>query len=80
MVPCICCGYLTLTARGYFEICPVCGWEDDGLDYSDPDEYIGGPNHVTLREARENFAAFGASEQRRAGRVRPPLPEEEPGA
>ncbi|WP_328584927.1 CPCC family cysteine-rich protein [Streptomyces sp. NBC_00370] len=78
-VPCLVCGNLTLAERGFYEICPVCGWEDDGSDYSDPDRYVGGPNHVTLREARQNYAEFGASEQRRAGRVRDPLPEELPG-
>ncbi|MEU2394982.1 CPCC family cysteine-rich protein [Streptomyces sp. NPDC007369] len=77
-LPCIVCGNLTIEVRGYYEICPVCGWEDDGGDYRDPDRYVGGPNHVTLREARENYRAFGASERRRVGRVRPPLPEEVP--
>ncbi len=77
-VPCIVCGRLTITTRGHYEICPVCGWEDDGSDYSDPDRYVGGPNRVTLREAKENYAEFGASERRRVDRVRPPRPEEIP--
>ncbi|WP_323184804.1 CPCC family cysteine-rich protein [Streptomyces sp. NBC_00193] len=74
--PCIVCGSLTVRARGDHEICPVCGWQDDGGDYRDPDRYVGGPNHVTLREARQNYEEFGASERRRIDRVRPPLPEE----
>ncbi|MEV0992314.1 CPCC family cysteine-rich protein [Streptomyces sp. NPDC049949] len=74
--PCIVCGNLTVSVPGNHEICPVCGWQDDGGDYRDPDRYVGGPNHVTLREARENYRAFGASERRRIDRVRPPLPEE----
>ncbi|WP_406184785.1 CPCC family cysteine-rich protein [Streptomyces sp. NBC_01006] len=61
---------------GHHEICPVCGWQDDGGDYRDPDRYVGGPNHVTLREARRNYQAFGASERRLIDRVRLPLPEE----
>ncbi|CAL9649106.1 hypothetical protein SUDANB120_06569 (plasmid) [Streptomyces sp. enrichment culture] len=76
--PCVVCRSLTVEVRGHHEICPVCGWQDDGGDYRDPDRYVGGPNRVTLREARENYRAFGASERRRAGRVRPPLPEEAP--
>ncbi|MEU8838201.1 CPCC family cysteine-rich protein [Streptomyces roseus] len=74
--PCIVCGQLTIRVPGHHEICPVCGWQDDGGDYRDPDRYVGGPNHATLREARENYRAFGASERRRIDRVRPPLPEE----
>ncbi|MCM1090183.1 MAG: CPBP family glutamic-type intramembrane protease [Muribaculum sp.] len=26
---CLCCGYKTLDARGDYDICPVCFWEDD---------------------------------------------------
>ncbi|MCX4716477.1 MULTISPECIES: CPCC family cysteine-rich protein [Streptomyces] len=76
--PCIVCGNLTVRVQGNHEICPVCGWQDDGGDYRDPDRYVGGPNHVTLREARQNYEEFGASERRRIDRVRLPLPEEVP--
>lgn len=74
--PCIVCRNPTVGVPGNHEICPVCGWQDDGGDYRDPDRYVGGPNHVTLREARQNYLEFGASERRRVDRVRPPLPEE----
>ncbi|MFJ6053463.1 CPCC family cysteine-rich protein [Streptomyces sp. NPDC092307] len=47
-----------------------------GLPGSRPD--VGGPNHVTLREARENYAEIGASELRLIERVRGPRPEEIP--
>lgn len=77
-IPCPCCRFLTLEARGWFEICPVCGWEDAGQDDRNADEYAGGPNRVTLSEARVNFAEFGASEERRRQRVRAPLPSEFP--
>ncbi len=76
--PCIVCGCMTVRVKGYHEICPVCGWQDDGGDYRDPDRYVGGPNHVTLREARQNYAKFGASELRLIERVRGPRPEEIP--
>ncbi|BBJ44732.1 hypothetical protein SSPO_074500 [Streptomyces antimycoticus] len=77
-VACPCCKFLTLEARGWYEICPVCGWEDSGQDDNNADEYIGGPNHVTLTEARLNFATFGASEERRRSRVRAASPDERP--
>ncbi|MFE2880631.1 CPCC family cysteine-rich protein [Streptomyces roseus] len=51
------CGNLTVGVPGHHDICPVCGWQDDGGDHRDPDRYEGGPNHVTLREARENHRA-----------------------
>jgi hypothetical protein len=72
---CSCCGYHTLSSalRGTFEICPVCGWEDDIVDELD---YVGGANGMSLREARNNFQSFGACDLSRIGAVRPPALEE----
>jgi len=77
--PCPCCDYLTLTEppTGTFAICPVCGWEDDNLQFLHPDR-AGGANRVSLREARGNFRQLGASEARRRDRVRRARPEERP--
>ncbi|MCX5210621.1 CPCC family cysteine-rich protein [Kitasatospora sp. NBC_00240] len=75
---CPCCGHLTLRARGMYEICQVCGWEDTGQDGVDADEYIGGPNRVSLTDARENFRRIGASEERLSDQVRPPVDSELP--
>ncbi|WP_090769340.1 CPCC family cysteine-rich protein [Nonomuraea maritima] len=78
---CPCCGYVTLSERGGFEICPVCFWEDDGQDDPDADVVLGGPNgYLSLTQARRNFLAFGACEGAIRQRVRPPLPEENPPA
>lgn len=46
--PCPCCGYLTITDEppGTFEICPVCNWEDDEVQYYD-ENYEGGANSVS---------------------------------
>jgi len=76
---CPCCGYLSLDEPppGTYDICKVCFWEDDQLQYEDPD-YRGGANDVSLNEARVNFRRIGVSEARFADQVRPPLPEEEP--
>lgn len=39
----------------FFEVCPVCGWEDDGVQRDDPD-YGGGANHMSVNQARKAFA------------------------
>ncbi len=74
--PCPCCGYKTLAADGFFEICPVCFWEHDPVQYDDP-TYAGGANTESLEEARRNFRAFGASSLKLLAHVRPPTPDEE---
>ena len=51
---CPVCGYLTLDERVSFEICPICFWEDDGIDDYEKD-FESGPNHMTLTEARNIF-------------------------
>ncbi|HCL37017.1 MULTISPECIES: CPCC family cysteine-rich protein [Marinobacter] len=55
---CRCCGYKTLDepSGGTYEICELCGWEDDGVQSSDPD-YVGGANGMSLREAQHAFLA-----------------------
>lgn len=60
---CPCCDYITLPERGGYLICPICFWEDDGLDIDELDIHSG-PNHITLREGRANFKEFGASKSR----------------
>jgi len=76
LAPCPCCGHATLTERGVYEICPVCFWEDDGQDNADADQWRGGPNRVSLREARTNFLRFGASIEADCESVRRPTAEE----
>ncbi|CQR71668.1 hypothetical protein SOV_04640 [Sporomusa ovata DSM 2662] len=51
---CACCGNETITEPDFYEICPVCGWEDDGVQREDPD-YKGGANQMSLNEAREAY-------------------------
>lgn len=74
-----CCGFLTLheAARGSYELCPVCHWQDDGMRFSDPD-YEGGANAESLNRARANCRMLGASSPEATGYVRPPLHEERP--
>jgi hypothetical protein len=70
---CPCCGYETLDEEppGTYDICEICFWEDDGVQYKDPD-YRGGANHVSLREAQRNFSEYGACEERCLEHVRKP--------
>ena len=74
---CPCCKFRTITEEppGTFEICPVCGWEDDDTQFKDP-SFSGGANKVSLEEARKNFASIGAIDSDNVGRVRKPSPEE----
>jgi hypothetical protein len=76
---CPCCDFLTLTdpMRGSHETCPVCGWEDDSVQFVDLN-YAGGANGPSLLEARASFQRSGVSQPRSLGRVRSPLPEENP--
>jgi hypothetical protein len=79
MFPCPCCGFKTLTEQppGTFEICPVCFWEDDAVQFLNL-SLAGGANSVSLEEGRKNFLAFGASSPAAKNLVRLPLPEESP--
>ena len=52
---CPCCGNKTLTTRDEFEICGICGWEDDDVQSSDPD-FAGGANDMSLNEAKKALA------------------------
>ena len=57
--PCPCCGYLTLSERGGYDICALCKWEDDGQDDPHADEVWGGSNSAfSLAEARANFRQY----------------------
>ena len=73
------CGYFTLEEEspGTFNICPVCFWEDDNVQFDDP-TFAGGANDPSLEEARRNFQTFGAVEERLKRFVRPPEPDELP--
>ena len=74
---CPCCGYLTLSERGAYEICGVCFWEDDGQTAANVDEVRGGPNGgLSLIMAQENYRAFGACERRFIVNVRLPAASE----
>jgi hypothetical protein len=77
--PCPCCGYLTRSNPNYgtFEICPICRWEDDNVQFNNPN-FKGGANQESLIKARENYKKFGASYRKYIKEARAPLPDEIP--
>ena len=76
---CPCCGYLTLSEPppGTYEICPVCNWEDDIVQYDNID-FEGGANEESLRQARINFKEFRAASKKFINEVRLPESDELP--
>lgn len=76
---CACCGFLTISdlEPGSFELCPVCFWEDDCVQYRNID-YSGGANKESLREARENFRKYKTSSLEFLEHVRNPSADEIP--
>lgn len=74
--PCPCCGCYTLDDKsGTFGICPVCYWEDDNIQYANPD-YEGDANEISLSKTRENYKKIGAISEEYLDCVRSPLDEE----
>ena len=51
---CPCCGQYAFEEKGAYEICPVCGWEDDPYQRRNPD-FAGGANTLSLNEARRYY-------------------------
>lgn len=51
---CPCCGEYIFEEKDAYEICPVCGWEDDPVQRRDPD-FAGGANSLSLNEARRKY-------------------------
>jgi ribonuclease HII len=76
---CPCCGYFTLLEEppGTSCQCEVCWWEDDPIQFADPD-YEGGANEPSLHQARELFKSIGVSDPKLKGHERQPREEELP--
>lgn len=73
--PCCFCYTLSEPPPGTFEICEVCYWEDDDIQYNDPNCSFGA-NQESLNQARENYRKFGASSKKFSSLVRTPLDDE----
>ena len=48
---CACCGEIFV---GLYDICEVCGWQDDLVQNKNPD-YKGGANEMSLNEAKQAY-------------------------
>ena len=59
---CPVCGKYYFSERGSYEICPVCGWEDDPSQKRYPD-MEGGANRESLNEARRKYEAEHGTEK-----------------
>lgn len=53
---CPCCEEGTFSECDSFEICIICGWEDDPVQRADP-AFSGGTNVENLNDARRRFKA-----------------------
>lgn len=51
---CACCGEYSLPPDSEFEICPICGWQDDDIQNEDP-QLEGGANDMSLEQARKEY-------------------------
>ena len=60
---------------GSDDICMICFWEDDAEQLRFP-ELADVTNIVSLAEAQQNYAKFGAIDERLAGDVRKPTAED----
>ena len=51
---CPVCGLYEFEEINSYDVCEICGWEDDDLQEKRPD-YEGGANRMSLNEAREAY-------------------------
>ena len=74
---CPCCGNYTLPEFRIYDICPVCNWEDDIVQFQDSN-FEGGANEESLNQARINYRKYGAINKKYVKEVRKPLDIELP--
>lgn len=55
-IKCPVCGQYTFEEEGDYDVCEVCYWENDPVQYREPD-LAGGANKMSLNEARAAYRA-----------------------
>ena len=55
---CPVCGKCEFEYKDFYEVCKICGWEDDGTQRDDPD-YEGGANVLSLNQYKKAYQEGG---------------------
>ena len=56
MIKCPVCNGYEFEEDNDFDVCEICGWENDGVQFDDPN-YRGGANRLSLNEAKAEWGA-----------------------
>jgi uncharacterized Zn finger protein (UPF0148 family) len=54
MIRCPICGEYEFEKKSDYDVCPVCEWENDGLQMKDPD-FWGGANDLSLNAYKSEW-------------------------
>jgi hypothetical protein len=60
---CACCRYNTLPFGSIYQICLVCGWQDDDFQINHPD-FAGGANKLSLNDYRAKWLSEHHKDER----------------